>query len=226
MSPLAKIETVHLADRTIEAIRNAIVTGELEPGAPLRDRQLAEMLGVSRTPVREALHRLEAAGLVESAGRSGWAVTQFTEQDVRELFQLRMVLEPLGLDALADDPDERRISRIVGFFADYEHPIAAADYTDYFKHDDDFHRAIIDCTDNQRIRTFYEVMNSHINRGRFFLYGATAGRVEETLDEHREIVAAVVARDFARAREALLSHLRTGEELMIRQLGARAAGQA
>lgn len=224
MSALAKIETVHLADRTIEAIRNAIVTGELAPGEPLRDRQLAELLGVSRTPVREALHRLEAAGLVESGGRSGWAVTEFTEQDVHELFQLRMVLEPLGLDALAENPDEKRIQEIASFFTDYEHPIAEERFTEYFSHDDDFHRAIIDCTGNRRIRTFYEVMNSHINRGRFFLYGATAGRVEETLDEHRKIVDAVVARDFARAREALLGHLRTGEALMLRQLRARAAG--
>lgn len=222
MSALTKIETVHLANRTIEAIRNAIVTGELAPGQQLRDRQLAETLGVSRTPVREALHRLEAAGLVQSSGRGGWAVTPFTEQDVRELFQLRMVLEPLGLDALAKAPDKTRISRIGAFFSEYEHPIDAARYTDYFSHDDDFHQEIIACTGNGRIRTFYEVLNSHINRGRFFLLGATAGRVEETLDEHRRIVSAVVEHDFALARKELLSHLRTGEELMLRQLRAKA----
>lgn len=218
MSPLPKIESVQLGDQTIEAIRSAIITGELTPGAPLRDRQLAEELGVSRTPVREALHRLEAAGLVEPRGRSGWAVTRFTKQDVRELFQLRMLLEPVGLEALAEDPDDDRIQAIAGFFTAYEHPIAAERYAEYFWHDDDFHRTIVSCSGNRRISSFYAVMNAHINRGRHFLYGATAGRVEETLDEHREIVDAVIDRDFGRARSALLSHLRTGEELMLRQL--------
>lgn len=218
MSPLPRIEAVQLGDRTIEAIRNAIVTGELPGGTALRDRQLAEELGVSRTPVREALHRLEAAGLVEPRGRAGWAVSPFTEQDVREIFQLRRLLEPVGLETLEHEPDETRLATLTEYFSGYEHPIETDRYTDYFRHDDDFHRAIVACSDNRRISTFYDVMNAHINRGRHFLYGATAGRVEETLDEHREIVQALVERDFARAREALLSHLRTGEALMLRQL--------
>lgn len=224
MSALARIESVHLGDRTIDAIRAAIVTGELAPGEPLRDRHLAEQLGVSRTPVREALHRLEAAGLVEARGRSGWAVSPFTEQDVRELFQLRKLLEPVGLDELEKDPDEASIQRIAEFFSEYDHPVAPERYPAYFAHDDHFHQTIVDFSNNGRIRSFYAVMNAHINRGRFFLYGATAGRVEETLDEHREIVDAVVNRDFGRARSALLGHLRTGEELMIRQLRVRGGG--
>lgn len=218
MSPLPRIEAVQLGDRTIEAIRNAIITGDLPGGTPLRDRQLADELGVSRTPVREALHRLEAAGLVEPRGRAGWAVTPFTEQDVKEIFQLRRLLEPVGLESLEEEPDEARLAGLTAYFEDYEHPIEAERYTDYFRHDDDFHRAIVACSGNRRISAFYDVMNAHINRGRHFLYGATAGRVEETLDEHRAIVEALVARDFARAREALLTHLRTGEQLMLRQL--------
>lgn len=222
---MQRIESVQLGDRTIEAIRAAIVSGELAPGEPLLDRRLAEELGVSRTPVREALHRLEAAGLVDPRGRSGWVVSQFTADDVRELFQLRMLLEPVGLDQLAKDPDQARITEISHFFTDFEHPIESSRYTEYFAHDDSFHQAIVAFSDNGRIRTFYEVMNAHINRGRFFLYGATAGRVEETLDEHRAIVEAVVDRDFDRAKSALLSHLRTGEALMLRQLAHRSGSQ-
>lgn len=224
MPPLERIETVQLGERTVEALRSAIIRGELAPGEPLRDRQLAEALGVSRTPVREALHRLEAAGLVEARGRTGWAVTPFTEQDVRELFQLRMLLEPTGLDVLEREPDPARISVITSFFADYEPPIDPALFVAYFRHDDDFHRTIVDCSGNRRINSMYDVMNAHINRGRFFLSTVTAGRVEETLVEHRQIVEAVAQLDFDGARAALLGHLRTGEALMLQRLEELAQG--
>lgn len=225
MSSLRRIETVPLGDRTLEAIRSAIITGELTAGATLSDRQLSESLGVSRTPVREALHRLKEAGLVEPRGRSGWVVSAFTEKDVREIFQVRMLLEPAGLAQLEQTRDKSRIDKITSFFHDYEHPIAADRYPDYFHHDDEFHKAIVACSDNSRIRHFYSVIENHINRGRHFLYGATSGRVDETLDEHRAIVEAVAEQDFAEARQALVRHLRTGEELMIKQLRASTEGQ-
>lgn len=215
---MQRIESVQLGGRTIEAIRSAIISGELPPGRPLTDRSLAEELGVSRTPVREALHRLEAAGLVQSLGRSGWVVSPFTESDVRELFQLRMLLEPVGLEQLAARPDEDRIARLGSFFTDYEAPIPASRYPEYFAHDDAFHQALVGCSGNGRMRDFYAVMNAHINRGRFFLFGAASGRVDATLEEHRSVINAVVVRDFPRARTALLDHLKTGEELMLRQL--------
>ena len=97
---LERIEAVHLGSRTFESISSAIVFGELAAGETLSDRTL----GVSRTPVREALRRLEDADLVESRGRAGWVVSSFTESDVHELFQLRRSLEPLGIDALQRTP--------------------------------------------------------------------------------------------------------------------------
>ena len=106
------IPAVQLGDRTFEAIRAAIVSGELAPRQALVDRQLAEQLQVSRTPVREALHRLEADGFVQPRGRAGWEVADFTEQDVRELFQLRVLLEPIGLDVLAKSPDDALVERV------------------------------------------------------------------------------------------------------------------
>lgn len=223
MGALTPIEPVHLADRTLASVRAAIITGELPPGAPLRDRQLAEMLGVSRTPVREALHRLEAIGLVAPRGRTGWIVSPFTEQDVRELFQLRMLLEPLGLEELAKSPDLRAIEQIAGFFSDYRHPIPVERYGRYFQEDNAFHKRLVACSSNRRAQDIYAVMESHIDRGRHFLISATGGRADETLDEHLAIVAAVRQQDFSRAHDRLIAHLRTGEELMLEQIRLRAS---
>lgn len=223
MKALAPIEPVQLGDRTLESIKAAIISGELSPDEPLRDRQLAEQLGVSRTPVREALHRLEAAGLVVARGRAGWLVSPFTEQDVRELFQLRRLLEPVGLEELSKQPDERVVTALAHFFDDYQHPIPPERYPEYFAHDNAFHRGLVACSDNRRLREMYAVMESHIDRGRHFLTTAATGRADETLEEHLAIARAVAELDFARARDNLLAHLRAGEELMIDQLRLRRA---
>jgi DNA-binding GntR family transcriptional regulator len=219
---LRPLESVALGERTLDSIRRAIISGELAAGEPLRDRQLAEALGVSRTPVREALHKLEAAGLVQARGRAGWEVTAFTEQDVRELFQVRRLIEPLGLDELAKNPDDPAVARLGSFFDLYSHPIEPSAFPAYMRRDNDFHLCIVDFTRNSRLQRFYAVLEKQIDRGRHFLT-PSEGRADETLDEHLAITQAVADRDFDRARAALLRHLDTGEELMIEQLRLRSA---
>lgn len=214
MNALTRIEPVQLGDRTLASVRAAIVNGELAPGEPLRDRQLAEMLGVSRTPVREALHRLEAMGLVVPRGRGGWVVSPFTEQDVRELFQLRLLLEPVGLEELEKTRDAQSIAEISQFFHRFSHPIPRRRFEEYMVEDNAFHKRIVSCSSNRRVHAIYEVLETQIDRGRHFLMGP-ANRSEETLDEHMAVVEAVADGDFARARKKLVAHLKTGERLML-----------
>jgi GntR family transcriptional regulator, rspAB operon transcriptional repressor len=218
MSLLQPIESVQLRDRTFRSIRAAIVAGELAPRQQLRDRVLAETLGVSRTPVREALHRLESEGLVEPRGRSGWVVASFTEQDIREVFELRRVLEPLGLARLSAEPDDAVIAELSGFFAGYERPISTDRYEAYFATDHAFHKRLIECSRNARLQRFYGVIEGHIDRGRHFLSRGSVGRVDETLDEHRAVARAIGDRDFDAARRELVRHLRTGEQRMVDHL--------
>lgn len=215
---LVPIEPVSLGDRTAERIKAAIIAGELPPGSSLRDRQLAEQLGVSRTPVRDALHRLEATGLVVTRGRSGWAVSPFTEQDVREMFQLRRLFEPVALQELSERPEPATIRELAGFFDEYHSPIQASLYPEYFAHDHAFHKRIVACSANRRLREMYSVMEYQIDRGRHFLTTAAKGRADETLDEHLSIVNAILALDFELAQRELILHLTAGEELMIEQL--------
>lgn len=226
MNTFEPIESVNLGDRAIEAIRGAIIRGALGPCESLSDRRLAADLGVSRTPVRDALHRLQAEGLVEPRGRSGWAVTDFTEQDVRELFDLRILLEPFGIDLLASAPNPELLESIARHWDDFTHPVPVDRREEYFARDDDFHMRIVEASGNRRLASFYSVLKAHINRGRYLLSGTRADRLEQTLDEHWEIATALRARDFDRAREALIAHLRTGEELLIQQLRSNTAKAA
>lgn len=212
---LQRIETVHLGARTFETLSAAIVSGQLGPGEAYSDRSLGEMLGVSRTPVREALHRLEASGLVESRGRSGWVVAPFTETDVRELFELRRVLEPLGIDHLARSHNTKAERELSRFFDSFDEPIASSRYSQYFRRDAAFHKKIVEASANQRLIRMYGVLETQIDRGRHFLSLRATGRVDETLHEHVAICEALLERDFDRARAALVLHLEMGEELMV-----------
>jgi DNA-binding GntR family transcriptional regulator len=214
MAQLRRIEVVRINEQVYEAVEAAIVRCDLEPGVVLGDRQLAEKLGVSRTPVRDALHRLESSGLIERRGRMGWMVSTFALQDVRELFELRRVFEPLGLECLAETWDEAVVRELSHSFEKFPERLTEDLLPDYLHDDHRFHKKIVECSRNGRIIRFYGTVEKQIDRIRHYLSYNYEGRVEASLKEHREICAAIAARDLSAATEALDNHLRNVEELI------------
>ncbi len=214
MTRLGRIEVARINERVYEAIEAAIVRCELGPGAVLGDRQLAEDLGVSRTPVRDALHRLESSGLVERRGRMGWMVSTFALQDVQELFELRRIFEPLGLERLSETWDETVVGELSHSFERFPERPAQDLLLDYLLEDRRFHKEIVGCSRNGRVIRFYGTVEKQIDRIRHYLSYNYEGRVEASLKEHREICAAIAAHDLSAAIEALDNHLRNVEELI------------
>jgi GntR family transcriptional regulator, rspAB operon transcriptional repressor len=214
MAQLRRIEVVRINERVYEAIETAIVRCELGPGTVLGDRQLAEVLGVSRTPVRDALHRLESSGLVERRGRMGWMVSTFALQDVRELFELRRFFEPLGLERLSETWEEAIVEELSHSFEKFPERLTRDLLPDYLHEDRRFHKEIVGCSRNGRIIRFYGTVEKQIDRIRHYLSYNYEGRVEASLKEHREICAAIAAHDLSAATEALDNHLRNVEELI------------
>src|ERR671916_694348 len=215
MTRLGRIEVTRINEQVYEAIEAAIVRCELEPGVVLGDRQLAEMLGVSRTPVRDALHRLESSGLVERRGRMGWMVSTFALQDVRELFELRRVFEPLGLERLSETWDEAVVRELSHSFEKFPERLTEDLLPDYLHDDHRFHKKIVECSRNGRVIRIYGMAEKQIDRIRHYLSYNYEGRVEDSLKEHREICAAIAARDLGAATEALDNHLGNVEELIV-----------
>ena len=214
MAQLRRIEVVQINEQVYEAIEAAILRCELGPGVVLGDRQLAELLGVSRTPVRDALHRLEPSGLVERRGRMGWMVSTFALQDVRELFELRRIFEPLGLERISETWDEAVVRELSHSFEKFPERLTQDLLPDYLHGDRRFHKEIVGCGRNGRVTRFYGTVEKQIDRIRHYLSYNYEGRVEASLKEHREICAAIAARDLSAATEALDNHLRNVEELI------------
>lgn len=213
MADLRPIRAIQMNEQVYEAIEAAIVRCELGPGAVLGDRQLAERLEVSRTPVRDALHRLESSGLVERRGRAGWVVSDFSLKDLRELFELRRILEPFGLERLLEDGDEATVEELSRFFDGFPERMPQDLLPGYLHTDLRFHKKIVECSRNGRVVRFYEVVEKQIDRLRHYLSYNFEGRVEASLKEHREICAAIADRDLPAARQRLEGHLRSVEEL-------------
>src|SRR5207248_2713015 len=95
-----------------------------------------------------------------------WFVSPFTAQDVRELFQLRMLFEPAGIDELARTRDPRSVKEIGHFFDEYSKPISSGSMASYLVHDNSFHKKIVACSGNERMIGMYAIIENQVERGR------------------------------------------------------------
>ncbi|QBI54981.1 GntR family transcriptional regulator [Streptomonospora litoralis] len=211
------LKTSRMSETAYEAIEGAIVRCELPPGTPLVDRQLSEALGVSRTPIRDAMQSLESAGLAVRV-RGRYSVAGFDVDDVRELYQVRRLLEPAGLENLAQTWDEEIVGELAGFFEEAPRPGPPGPYEEYLVRDHAFHKRIVSLTGNSRLKRFYAVNEKQIHRIRHYLAPGYEGRMTEVVSEHTDVCEAIGRKDLTAARTALIGHLEAGEATMIKFL--------
>lgn len=213
-----------LADEVADRIRDAIFDGGYAPGSQLREVELAEALGVSRGPVREALLKLEREGLVRSEWHRGATVTTLSGEDVAELDSLRAALEHLavelvveraGDDALAAiDAVVRRMERAAG-----EHEMVRCDL--------EFHDAVYAAAGHRRLLEAWHAIRSQVHLFLLTRIGvATDGYLAGIPAEHRELVAALRARDRETALALFAEHRRHAFEILSGRTprGVRAPG--
>ncbi len=207
------LPALRMSDSAYEALESAIVRCELPPGTPLVDRQLSEALGVSRTPIRDAMQALETVGLVVRV-RGRYSVAGFELDDVGELFQMRRLLEPPGLEGLAKTWDADTVQELATFFAAAEAPGPPGPYEQYLARDHAFHKRIVELAGNSRLVHAYAIAEKQINRIRHYLAPGYTGRMREVVNEHQDVCDAIARHDLDGARNALLSHLEAGEATM------------
>lgn len=222
MADLPRISRQRVEQQALEAIERAIVEGTLEPYTVLSDRHLAEQLGVSRTPVRDALHLMESSGLVERRGATGWVVAGLDLRDVGELFELRCILEPVGLPHIIEWTDDQ-LTDLAAMFDEFSPPMNHRRIGRYLRRDAEFHHAIVSASENRRAIQIYERVEREVDRCRHFTSYRYQGRADQSIEEHRRICRALVRRDADAARELLIAHIRAAESKQMELLkGARA----
>jgi DNA-binding GntR family transcriptional regulator len=206
------------AGRTVAAVRELILRGDFPAGARLGEVELAERLGVSRTPVREALGRLAAEGLVEIIPNRGARVTSWTVAELEGVFDLRTALEP-RLTALAvpqaTDTDIAALDELARAMLDVGTPGPDQDLDAIVPLNREFHGRLVELADQPAMATALAgAIHAPIVLRNFHTYDAASLR--RSLAHHVEIVAAVRAGDPVWAQAVMTAHIRNARAVMVR----------
>jgi DNA-binding GntR family transcriptional regulator len=204
-----------LNQRAYEEIRRQILAGELQPASPLSEHQLAATLQLSRTPVREAIKRLEKEGLVRSIPSRGTFIAELSAQDILEIYQLRGRLEGLAARIAAEQMTSEELRALEQEVALIESSAAEDRASAIQESDIRFHKLIIGATQNRRLGAILAMFDDQMHRIRAILPGSSDW-LEGTLREHRAIFEAIKARDPDKAERAIEEHLRASCERAVR----------
>lgn len=213
MGEVVRLESVRRATgapariQVYAALRQAIVRGELEPGRQLSENALAEGLGVSRTPVREALTRLRDDRLVEVVPQLGTFVSPISPQAVADAQFIREALECAAVRRAAELAGEDDVAKLSENIASQERARDGGDLDAFYALDDAFHRTLCDLSGHLAVWAVSERAKAHLNRVRRLSLGMP-DYLPEMISEHRSVVAAVAAQDPDAAEAALRHHLR------------------
>lgn len=195
--------------KAYDIIRTEIVSGRFPPGTHLKEGLLVELCGVSRTPIREALRRLHQEGLVHFAPHRGAHVPEWSANDVEEIFALRAVLEGHAAEQAARRMRSEMIGELEGLATDMEDIVAT--HPPSFRlavveANRAFHDAIIDAAESPRLKLLLaHVTDVPLMRSTFETYSDED--LARSMSHHRELIAAFRARDGARARTVMQSHV-------------------
>ena len=195
-----------LVDEVMRAIRDMIVDGRVTPGERLSENALAGELGVSTTPVREAIALLRRQGLVTVQPQSGTYVFELQPGELNRLCDLRFALEPAAVQLALENPQSSLPDDLDRIVADMEKAQAEGRVRDYLALDTNFHDAIIAASGNEYFNSAYALIGAKMAALRNRL-GSDPHHMEKSMREHVEIAEAIRARDLRRAVGILVRHI-------------------
>lgn len=203
-----------LREVVLEALREAIKEGLLQPGERLMEIQLAEELGVSRTPIREALRKLELEGFIVMVPRKGAYVADITIKDIADIFEIRVSLEALAAGLAAERITGEEIEEMERSLVEKRSAIDRGDMEALVEVDTRFHEAMYRASRNDRLEFIISNLREHIQRFRV-LSLAHPGRMKHSLDEHRALLEAIESHDVALARQLAQEHIENAEQVLL-----------
>ena len=210
-----------LRDQIYDMIRAMILTGALQPGGTLEEKVIATQLGVSRTPVREAVQKLSNEHLVEIKPQSSTRVSDISESQVHQAFMIRRALESETVAAAALNMTARDETRLEGNYLQHKLALEREEYAEAIGFDDEFHRIIAQIADLPLLWRAIAIFKAQLDRCRHQTI-PQQGYGESTLAQHKAILDALKAHDPQLARQMMEAHLDLTYEGIQKFLDARA----
>lgn len=195
-----------LSDWTYQFLKEKILNLEFKPGEQLHIEEFAKELGVSRTPIREAFLRLANESLLEIRPRVGYFVSEITEEDIRDLFEAREILEAWAAKKAAERLTDEDLENLKVLIAETSKAVESGDYTKFLENEIKFHDQLQGLITNQRVIALMDSLNDLTHRERV-LSIQSKENVELTLVEHQRILAALIKRDGNQAEWYMGEHL-------------------
>lgn len=203
-----------LREIVFESLREAIINGRLRPGERLMEIQLADEMGVSRTPVREAIRKLELEGFVVMVPRKGAYVAGISMKDIADVFEVRAALESLAAGLAAERITEEELEKLERSLVLVAESTEAQDLDSLITADTDFHDILYAASRNEKLVQIVSNLREQIQRFRMASL-SSPGRMKVALEEHRKIVEALSARDIELAQNLARDHIENAENSMI-----------
>ncbi len=211
-----------LADWVIASLREAILSGYFEPGEKLDQDLIAEELGVSRTPVREALKRLESEGFIKVRPHYGAFIIDVSRQDISDVFEVRGLLESEVMRQVTPLIPESVLDELERSLAETQAQFEAGDSSKHFESDVGFHETIDNFVENKLLKEVLDSLTNRISMIRRFAQLGPGYHMAESFREHRAILQAMRQRDPEQAAERMRVHLEHSS-LRIQELAGQGA---
>ena len=206
-----------LRDVVFQTLRQAILKGELQPGERLMEIKLAESLGVSRTPIREAIRKLELEGLVVMIPRKGAAVANITEKDTKDVLEVRRTLEMFAVEVACDRITEEQLVELKKAAKEFEASKGSMDLIRIAETDMNFHEIIYEATQNERLVQMLNNLRENMYRYRIE-YLKDPNYYDSLVKEHQEILCAIEKKDKEYARKCMRDHIDNQQFAVISKL--------
>lgn len=212
-----KVKVNTISQQAYSILKKAILAGDYGPGYWLQEKELAKDLGVSRSPIREALKQLAADGLVDEIPNKGTFVKEFTTKEIIEVYEVREMLEEYAIQHLEGKIKEDQIEKLKSYRDDFEYYHKKGDIDKYIELDSKFHRYLIECTDNGVLLDVYRKVRN-INRLFRIISWSTQKRFDRFQKDHVKMIDCIIKGDFKKASEICAAHISLARDTAVKHL--------
>ena len=215
--PTKKIKVNTISQQAYSILKKAILDGDYGPGYWLQEKELAKELGVSRSPIREALKQLSADGLVDDIPNKGTFVKEFSTKEIIEVYEVREMLERYAIEHLDGKIGKEQEEKLKAYREEFIKYHGEGDVDKYIDADSRFHRYLVECTDNSVLFEVYRKVRN-INKLFRIISWSTQKRIDRFQDDHLKMIDCIIKGDFKTAGKISASHISLAKDTAVGHL--------